>query len=75
VHSAEISFSRVYLCLSVYPIRTDCLCLIDSSLFTFVYVNDGCIHDKAFDHSCYGSLMVQPDGMTETIGVDLFVGH
>jgi hypothetical protein len=35
--------------LSVYSIPTDCLCLVDFLLFTFVYVNNGRIHDGSFD--------------------------
>src|SRR5271169_5252510 len=70
--SAVTPFARVYLSLSVYPIRTDCLCLVDSMLFTFVYVNDGWVHDETFDHSWHGLLGALPGSIIEIIDVDLF---
>jgi len=68
------SFARIYLCLSVYPIRMDCLCIIDSLLFTFVYVNDERVYGSGFDRRGYGLLMVQRERTIELVEVGLFVG-
>jgi hypothetical protein len=51
----------------------DCLCLIDSILFTFVYVNDGRIHGETFDHRWHGLFRVQAGGPIEIIEVDRFI--
>ena len=42
-------------------------------LFTFVYVNDGCIHDETFGHCWHGLDMVQLDSLIEIIEVGLFI--
>jgi hypothetical protein len=75
LRTAVTPFARVYLHLFVYPIRTDCLCLVDSWLFTFVYVNDGCFTTRLSITAGPAYLWLKLDGKIENIEVDLFVGH
>jgi hypothetical protein len=51
-HMGVLSTSKytLFLSISVYPVHTDYLCLVDSRLFTFVYVNDECTCNGHFDH-------------------------
>jgi hypothetical protein len=68
-----LSFAPAFS-LSVYPVRTDCLCLVDSGLFTFVYVNDGWIHDETFDHRRIGPPWALSANLIEIFNADPLVG-
>jgi hypothetical protein len=72
---AENQIARIYISLFVYLVSTDCLCLIDSCLFTFVYVNDGSIHNEPFNHRGYGSLWGQPASVVGIIGVGWIITY